>query len=121
MSADQRVLQIQQAFQAALSSESAAAYKHQSDIQFTTGRGRNLSQDERLALLYAQRLQLAPAAGELGDPKQYLLRLLQELETQKHDFRLNEEDPEGVGIATLHGLSRVLEELQAELEKDRRA
>ena len=36
---------------------------------------------------------------------------------QKHDFRLNEEDPEGgIGIAMLHGLSRVREALRPALD-----
>lgn len=107
-----QVSKIQQAFQDAILRESAAAEKHRSDPQFTTSRGWNLSHDEMLAVVYAQRLKLAPAPNEIDDPAQYLDRLLRELETQKQDFRASEEDPEGYGIATLHGLSRVLEEFQ---------
>ena len=109
MTADQ-VSKIQQAFRTALSNESASAHRHQSDVHFTTSRGRNVGEDEHLALVYAQRLKLAPEPGE--ESEQYLLRLLRKLEAQKQDFRLNEEDPEGFGVATLHGLSRVLEQFR---------
>jgi hypothetical protein len=107
-----QVLKIQEAFRAALLNEGATAQRHQADIHFTTSRGRNLAEDEYLALHYALRLSLAPAESEVGDPEQYLLRLMRELEVQKDDFRRNEEDPEGFGIATLHGLSRVLEQFR---------
>ena len=108
---DQRdkITEVRHAFESALGVESKVAHEHRSSHYFTTSRGHNVGRDEQLALTYAQQLRLAPLPEEINDCSVYLKRLLDELETQKRDFRASEEDPEGFGIATLHGLSRVLE------------
>jgi hypothetical protein len=103
------IRQVRLAFEAALGIESKVAHEHRSSHYFTTSRGHNVGRDEQLALIYAQRLRLTPLPEEIDDCSAYLKRLLDELETEKRNFRASEEDPEGFGIATLHGLSRVLE------------
>jgi hypothetical protein len=108
-SEEAKILKIREAFEALLHEESATAHQHRSDSHFTNSRGRNVGRDEQLALHYARDIRLTPAPDEITDASLYLSRLLRELEAKKQSFRANEEDPEGFGIATLHGFSRTLE------------
>jgi hypothetical protein len=98
---------VRQFYRDALNAESDLAFKHRSDSYYTSN-GRNISQDEFAAVVYAGKIDLTPSAGESGDARKYAARLLADLEIIKADFRASEEDPDGFGIGTLHTISRKL-------------
>lgn len=105
----QRIAEIQQHFREALAEEIELAYAHQSDPHYTSSRGHNIGHDEMVAVIYAEKIVLAPSESESGDPLSYAHRLLGDLEAIKADYRIAEDDPDGYGIGTLHSLSRKLE------------
>jgi hypothetical protein len=51
---------------------------------------------------------LTATASELDDPQEYPDRILADLEAKKMKYRLAEDDPEGCGIGTFHGISAKL-------------
>lgn len=108
--ANQRAIaEIQDEFRKAIEHETAVAFKHQSDAYYTDSRGHNVGGDEMTAVIFAGRLVLTPGAAELADPLLYATRLMADLESIKGAYRVSQDDPEGYGIGTLHGFSRVLE------------
>ncbi|QWG13345.1 hypothetical protein KMZ29_00910 [Bradyrhizobium sediminis] len=105
----QLIAEIQDQFREALAEETALARAHQSDSYYTSARGHNVGHDEMVAVVYAEKIVLAPSAAESGDPVSYANRLLGDLEAIKADYRIVEDDPDGYGIGTLHSISRKLE------------
>jgi hypothetical protein len=103
------IAEIQDHFREAIAVETALAYRHKSDSYYTCSRGHNVGQDEMLAVVYAEKIVLAPSAAESGDPVSFARRLLGDLEAIKAEFRISEDDPDGYGIGTLHSISRKLE------------
>lgn len=100
------IASIREHFRSALDEESKLAHAHRSDSYYTSSRGRNVGEDEQIAVRYAREIDLQPSADESGDPGRYAARLLGDLESLKAKFRVSEEDPEGYGIGTLHTISR---------------
>ena len=105
----QLIAEIQDQYREALAEETALARAHQSDSYYTSSRGHNVGHDELVAVVYAEKIALAPSAAESGDPVGYANRLLGDLEAIKADYRIAEDDPDGYGIGTLHSISRKLE------------
>ncbi|QWG23537.1 hypothetical protein KMZ93_00860 [Bradyrhizobium sediminis] len=103
------IAEIQDQFREALAEETALACAHQSDSYYTSSRGHNIGHDEMVAVVYAEKIALAPSAAESGDPVSYAHRLLGDLEAIKAEYRIAEDDPDGYGIGTLHSISRKLE------------
>jgi hypothetical protein len=100
------VASIREHFRMALDEEARLAHAHRSDSYYTSSRGRNVGEDEQLAVRYAREIDLLPSADEAGDPGRYAARILRDLESLKAKFRISEEDPDGYGIGTLHTISR---------------
>ena len=100
---------IREQYREALDQETALACAHRSDPHYTSARGRNVGQDEMVAVIYAEKITLTPSAAESGDPAAYARRLLDDLEAIKAEYRIAEDDPDGYGIGTLHSISRKLE------------
>lgn len=105
----QRIAEIQDHFRQALAEETALAYGRQTDPYYASLRGHNVGQDEMMAVIYAEKIVLAPSGAESGDPVSYANRLLGDLEAIKAEYRISEDDPDGYGIGTLHSISRKLE------------
>lgn len=105
----QAIADIQNAFRAAIDQETIVASNHISDSYYTSSRGRNVGRDEMMAVVFAKKLALTPSVTEVADPLQYAKRLIADLEVIKSDYRASEDDPDGFGIGTLHGISRALE------------
>ena len=105
--ADQ-IRRLQQYFAAVLLEEASAAVAHRNDSYFTNSRGHNIGQDEILAIVYAENINLKPTDEESRNVQQYACRILNDLENVKEKYRLNEGDPDGYGIGTLHSISSKL-------------
>lgn len=109
------IAELQARYQAALATETALAFKHRSDPYWSSG-GHNIGDDELSAVEYAQGLDLVSAAVERGDPIRYGMGLLKDLESIKDRYRLNERDPDGYGIGTLHSIAREMRAACTDLE-----
>ena len=105
--ADQ-IKRLQQHYAAVLLEETSAAVAHRNNSYFTSSRGHNIGQDEILAIVYAEKINLKPTDEESGNVQQYARRILDDLENVKEKYRLNEGDPDGYGIGTLHSISSKL-------------
>lgn len=103
------IAEIQQHYRMAIAEQTALAFAHQSDPYYTSSRGRNVGQDEMVAVVYAEKIALTPSAAESGDPAAYARRLIDDLEAIKAEYRISEHDPDGYGIGTLHSISSKLE------------
>lgn len=84
-------------------------FARESNSNFASLNGRNISRDERIALIYAKNILLEPESSELANPSTYAKRLLRDLENIKAKYRASEDDPDGFGIGTLHSISRAIE------------
>jgi hypothetical protein len=99
---------LQEYYAAVLLEEASAAAAHRNDPYFTNSRGHNVGQDEILAIVYAREINLKPTEDESSNAGTYACRILRDLEKLKEKYRLNEVDPDGYGIATLHSISSKL-------------
>lgn len=100
--------EIQDYYRRVIAEETALAYRHKSDPYYTSLRGHNVGDDEMVAVIYAGKITLTPSAAESGDPVLYARRLIDDLDAIKADYRMAEDDPDGYGIGTLHGISTKL-------------
>src|SRR5438445_13643832 len=103
-----QIRRLQQYYAAVLLEETSAAVTHRNDSYFTSSRGHNIGQDEILAIVYAEKINLKPTDEESRNVQQYARRILNDLENVKEKYRLNEDDPDGYGIGTLHSISSKL-------------
>lgn len=99
---------LQQYYAAVLIEETSGAVAHRNNSYFTSSRGHNIGQDEILAIVYAQNINLKPTDEESRNVQRYASRILNDLENVKEKYRLNEDDPDGYGIGTLHSISSKL-------------
>jgi hypothetical protein len=99
---------IRTAYAQILGGELSSSQAHRKDYRFSISSGHNLGEDEYSAVQWARTLKLKPSTDEMKDYEQYVNRVLGDIEKMKEQFRLQELDPEGFGIATLHGISRKL-------------
>lgn len=91
-----------------LDDELSTSQAHRKDDRFSSSSGHNVGKDEYSAVQWARTLKLEPSNDEMKKYTRYISRILDDIEKIKEEFRLQEADPEGFGIATLHGISRKL-------------
>jgi len=99
---------VDRAFSRILDHELAAGHAHVNDSRYTDSSLHNIGKDELAAVACARALNLHPSDGEMDEYDRYVDRVLGDLERMKDRFRLEQDDPHGYGIATLHGISRKL-------------
>ena len=99
-------------YRAQIDEQAAEAGRHLASSHWTDGRtGRNIGLDEREALAAMRAVDPAPLPGEDADPARHRDRLVAELEIVADRFRVEAQDPDGYGIATIGTVIRRLREL----------
>jgi hypothetical protein len=99
---------IRTAYAQILGIELSNSQAHKKDYRFSISSGHNVGEDEYLAVQWARALKLEPSPDEMKKYDRYVSRVVSDIEKIKEKFRLQEFDPEGYGIATLHEISRKL-------------
>lgn len=102
---------VQAYYCAQIAEQEAEAERHLASSHWADGRtGRNIGLDEREALAVMRAIDPAPLPGEEADPARHRDRLVAELEIVADRFRVEAQDPDGYGIATIGTVIRRLRE-----------